>query len=155
MVESRGPVGRLFRDFGGDSRSLREALLSPLFTTTPTRLRDGNEAAAKGAAWEAKLHASSSTTGHGCWSAEAQQRNGDVAVARADYSDRQLQHHICLQALHVFQQEHGHLPLPSERNHAEEVVRIAEELVEMGTKASLSRLALTVTSRRGWHDWND
>lgn len=161
LAESRGPVGRLFRDFGGDSTSLREALLNPRFTanlndttfihTSSTRVRDGSEMTAKREAWDAKFQPSSSTAKHAHWPAEIQQRNAkDAAVALAGASDRRLQHHVCFQALHVFNQEHGHLPLPSKRDHAEEVVRIAEELVEMERNASvIAWVAPVATSRRG------
>lgn len=52
---------------------------------------------------------------------------GEVVV-----SCREAQLHVCFQALHVFLQEHGHMPVALGRDQAEEVVRIAEEIVEAG-----------------------
>ncbi|CAN0255593.1 unnamed protein product [Ectocarpus sp. 4 AP-2014] len=45
---------------------------------------------------------------------------------------RHVQLHLCFAALHVFWQEHGHLPIALDRDQADEVVRIAEELLEIG-----------------------
>lgn len=62
-------------------------------------------------------------------------RDGGGAVARA-MPGRYAQLHVCLQALHVFWQEHGHLPLVLDRDQADEIVRIADELVEAGNHVS-------------------
>lgn len=42
---------------------------------------------------------------------------------------RYAQLHVCLLSLHMFSQEHGHLPVVLGQDQADEVVRIAEEVV--------------------------
>eukprot|EP00903_Cladosiphon_okamuranus_P010786 g10192.t1 len=56
---------------------------------------------------------------------------GGRAAARAT-PERYAQFHISLQAVHLFWQEHGHLPIILDRDQADEVVRLADELVETG-----------------------
>lgn len=60
---------------------------------------------------------------------------GGGAAARATPA-QYAQLHVCFQALHVYWQEHGHLPVVLDRDQAEEIVRIADELVEAGKHVS-------------------
>lgn len=55
-------------------------------------------------------------------------------VAAGPAPGRHAQFHVCFQALHMFRQEHGHLPVMLDRDQADEVVRIADEAVETGRK---------------------
>lgn len=68
-------------------------------------------------------------------------RDGEEAAERAT-PGRFAQLHIGLQALHVFWQEHGHLPVALDRDQADEIVRIADELVETGKQVSHEVLVL-------------
>lgn len=61
---------------------------------------------------------------------------GGGGAAASATPGRYAQFHVSLQALHVFWQEHGHLPVLLNRDQADEIVRIADELVETGKKVS-------------------
>lgn len=62
-----------------------------------------------------------------------QQAKGEGQEAAAvPTAGRRAQFHVCFQALHMFWQEHGHLPVILDRDQADEVVRIADEAVETG-----------------------
>ena len=66
----------------------------------------------------------------------ARDGDGEGAAERATTPRRCAQLHVCLQALHVFWQEHGHLPVVLDHDQADEIVRIADELVETGMQVS-------------------
>lgn len=53
-------------------------------------------------------------------------------AAAVPTAGRRAQFHVCFQALHMFWQEHGHLPVVVDRDQADEVVRIADEAMETG-----------------------
>lgn len=162
LAESRGPVGRFFRDMGETSRSLREALLDPRFSielddTTSIRIRppgqgrrgDDTRTDAWSADVQARAEAMTVQRDGICRRRRAERerawgRDAMATTPASGSSDRRQQLHTCLQSLHVFQQEHGHLPLAFGRDHAEEVVRIAEELVQ--AELNVSR---QVYGRRG------
>lgn len=158
LAEALGATGRFFQDFGRpSSRSLREALLNPRFRTqantfdrsnsvddvpsrTPTppvlrRARRDTGAAPHLRPCQGSLSARESVTS-GLLSAseyELQQTKSERLTAEEARSFcRHVQLHLCFAALHVFKQEHGHLPLALDRDQANEVVRIAEELLEIG-----------------------
>ncbi|CAM9422327.1 unnamed protein product [Ectocarpus sp. 12 AP-2014] len=158
LAEARGATGRLFQDLGRpSSRSLREALLNPRFRThantctssdrvdvvpsrasTPPVLHKARRD--RGAAMhlrpcQGSLSARESVTS-GLLSASEyalQQTKFERLVAEERrLFCRHVQLHLCFAALHVFWQEHGHLPIALDRDQANEVVRIAEELLEIG-----------------------
>lgn len=68
---------------------------------------------------------------------------GEGAAASASAA-RYAQLHVCLQALHVFWQEHGHFPVVLDWDQADEIVRIANELVETGKHVSGSSVKVWV-----------
>lgn len=68
-------------------------------------------------------------------------RDGEGAAVTAT-PGRDVQFHVCLQALHVFWQEHGHLPVVLDRDQADEIVRIADELIETGKQVGPEDLGL-------------
>ncbi|CAN0405806.1 unnamed protein product, partial [Ectocarpus sp. 12 AP-2014] len=158
LAEARGATGRFFQDLGRpSSRSLREALLNPRFRThantctssdrvdvvpsrasTPPVLHKARRD--RGAAMhlrpcQGSLSARESVTS-GLLSASEyalQQTKFERLVAEERrLFCRHVQLHLCFAALHVFWQEHGHLPIALDRDQANEVVRIAEELLEIG-----------------------
>ncbi|CAM9875727.1 unnamed protein product [Ectocarpus fasciculatus] len=158
LAEALGATGRFFQDFGRPtSRSLREALLNPRFRTqanacdrsnsvddvpsrTPTpavlrKARRDTGAAQHLRPCQGSLSARESVTS-GLLSAseyELQQTKSERLTAEEARSFcRHVQLHLCFAALHVFKQEHGHLPIALDRDQANEVVRIAEELLEIG-----------------------
>lgn len=161
LVEGRGAVGRIFRDLsvdsvdGSSSDSLRRALLEPLFSTEehhdnfdvgdgvqlmvptpPTMITevDARRGIDVGSPLRSRYRgvnrrASSSLV------CVREQTEGASGVAAAEPSPhRQAQFHVFYQALHIFWQEHGHLPIVFDRDQAHEVVRIAEEVVETTQK---------------------
>lgn len=158
LAEARGATGRIFQDLGRpSSRSLREALLNPRFRTHGNTCSSSNSADAvpsrsptppvlqkapreTGAAphlrpCQGSLSARESVTS-GLLSAseyELQQAKHErLAAEETRLFCRHVQLHLCFAALHVFMQEHGHLPIAHDRDQANEVVRIAEELLEIG-----------------------
>ena len=164
MTEARGAVGRLFRDLHGGrgrklcSRSLRDALLDPRLPkhghshhdrvqnptdappppgATPSAQRE------KGAPISPRFQHNSTNARDSVLSGllssseyVRQRTNGDggLAAAAAAASRRNTQFHACFQALHAFSQEHGHLPVALDREQADEVVSVADELVKTGQK---------------------
>lgn len=177
LTEARGAVGRMFEDLpnGGAEdhfpRSFREALIDPRISTrnhqrhegrihgdgqsmfpTPSTLSHEPGASRtirprhKSAnAREAVRLGLLSSSKHSLQHAMC---DGEATAARAT-PGRYAQLHVCLQALHVFWQEHGHLPVVLDRDQADEIVRIADELVETGKKVSLRIGDYIVRSSRG------
>lgn len=160
LAEGRGGVGRIFRDLGvgsGDdlySRSLRQALLEPYFSTqedhdrenlgdgmtrtmpTPPMVNAEVQNASGGKRRVPLLRSRYSCVGRQRSSAyiRDQTEGATGVVAEGPSPDRQAQFHVHFQALHIFQQEHGHLPIVMDRDQAHEIVRIAEDVVDTAQK---------------------
>lgn len=168
MTEARGAIGRLFRDLPGSrdgeswSQSLRQALLDPRLSTNDQH-RDRVEYQAdvppphwamasarreSGASPPLEFRHNSSNPRASVqsgllssWEYDRQRAKGqgERAAAAAAASRRYHQFHVCFLALHTFCQEHGHLPVALDREQADEIVRVAEELVRTGKKVRVSR----------------
>lgn len=179
MAEARGATGRFFQDLGRpSSRSLREALLNPRFRTHASTCSSCNSVDAvpsraptppvlqkarrvSGAAvhlrpCQGSLSARESVTS-GLLSASEYERHQTkverLATEEARLFCRHVQLHLCFAALHVFWQEHGHLPIALDRDQANEVVRIAEELLDIGRNVRGGHeqiLLLPIYENRQW-----
>ncbi|CAM9606563.1 unnamed protein product, partial [Hapterophycus canaliculatus] len=166
LIEGRGAVGRIFRDHSVDgfnessSRSLRQALLEPCFSTekhhdikhlsdgktpvgpTPSMVTSEVQSASRGIRAAPLLqsrHGTCSVSGRESSSPTCVREltEGATGVDAAGPSlSRKAQFHLIYQALHVFWQEHGHLPIAFDRDQAHEIVRIAEEVIETAKKVT-------------------